>query len=137
RDEAALAAAGAGGAAWALAGLLRAVPFHAAQGRVLLPDGAMAEEGASPDDLLAGRGGEALGRVVASVARAARDRLADSRRAEAAIPRGARPAVAHFSLIEPDLRRLARAGYDVFALTPSPPFPRHCRIIAAGVTGRW
>jgi len=52
RGEAARTVAHHAGIGWALVGLMRAVPFHAAAGRIFLPRDLMAENGVTPDDVL-------------------------------------------------------------------------------------
>lgn len=106
------------GAAWGMAGLLRAVPFHAARRLVFLPADAMAAHGITPGDLAERRGGGALSPVVAMVADAARQRLDHGVRGLAGLPPGARPAVLVAPLARLELKRLRRHGDDPFAVEP-------------------
>lgn len=119
-DEAAAAAARHVGIAWALTGLLRAVPFHAGAGRQYLPAELMAEEGATSADLFALRPTPALAGVVRRVAEVAREHLAAARRAprrpvSQAVPRQALPALLPAVLADAYLGRMARADYDVIS----------------------
>jgi phytoene synthase len=134
RSEDAQRAAREAGIAWALAGLLRAVPFHAAQRRIYLPLSGLDDDTARRS-LFAGRGGEMLSRAVGAVAEHARDHLMVSRRLRRAVPRSARAAVVHCVLIDADLAALRRAGNDVFSIRVAPPIIRQGRMIAAALCG--
>lgn len=98
------------GRGYALAGLLRAVPFHARQHRCLLPLEVMEPHGADRDAVLAMQPSPALASAVADVAAAAAAALVPER-----ISAVAWPALAPAVLARRHLRRLKRAGYDVFA----------------------
>jgi len=111
RDEAAGAAGRDVGIAWALTGLLRAIPFHARARRVYLPADRMAEAGLAREDYFALRPSEALCAVVAEVAAAARARLAAARALRPLVPRQALPALLPAVIAEAWLRQLARHGY--------------------------
>lgn len=124
------------GIAWALAGLLRAIPFHAAQRRVYLPRSAVGED-ATLRSLFGGRSDETLVRAVEALAREARHHLAAARRRRDAVPRSARAALLPAALVERDLAALERAGFDVFAARPGPPLVRQTRMIWAALRGRY
>jgi phytoene synthase len=111
------------GIAFALSGLLRAVPFHARARRLYLPVETMAREGADAEAVFAMSPTPALGRVAQAVAEAARGHIASARTRD--VPRHALAALLPASLAASDLARLARAGHDVFD-------PR----LTAGGTGR-
>ena len=113
-SAAARQAAGHAGMAWGVAGLLRAVPFHAAQGRLLLPSDVLAEEGVARSEVLAGRRPPSLKKVVATLASAAAWHVAEARRLRPEIERHAVPALLGVTLVDGHLRQLRRAGYDVF-----------------------
>jgi phytoene synthase len=115
RDDAALAAGRAVGMGWALTGLLRAVPFHAATRRVYLPADMLRGAGVDVDRLCEGRPGPSLATVVRPLATAAQDFFADARRLGAAVARPALPALLPATLADDYLARLARAGFDPFA----------------------
>ena len=105
-----------GGIAWALCGLVRAVPFHAGQRRSFLPADLMAAVGVTPGKLFEARTGTALASVVREVAGRAEFNLGQARQLRGAIPRHAVAAMLPLALADGDLRRLAKADYDVFAL---------------------
>jgi NADH dehydrogenase [ubiquinone] 1 alpha subcomplex assembly factor 6 len=111
------------GIAWALTGLLRALPFHAAQRRLYLPAALLAEAGVTPELLFDRREAPpALRAVVRVVAVEAGRALADARRLKSRVPRRFQPALLPATLAAGHLRRLATSGYDVFdARVQQPP----------------
>jgi NADH dehydrogenase [ubiquinone] 1 alpha subcomplex assembly factor 6 len=114
---AAAAAAGHGvGVAYALAGLLRAIPFHARARRLYLPADLTAAAGIDISrGLFELKSSPALSAVVAQVAEVALSHLAAARALGPGVPRPALPALLPGVIAENWLRRLARAGYDPFA----------------------
>jgi phytoene synthase len=116
RDEAASAAARDVGTAYALTGLLRAVPFHAAARRLYLPADLIAAQGIDVDRTLFTRKPTApLAAIVEAVADRARARLASARARRRAVPREALPALLPAVLAERALDQLIRARFDPFA----------------------
>lgn len=114
RDASAEAAGRHVGIAWALTGLLRAVPFHAAQRRSYLPADRMAAAGLEAHRLFEGRPGEGLAAVAREVADRAARHLAAARDLRPAVPRAAVPALLPAVLADLQLKRLARIGYSLF-----------------------
>lgn len=115
RGEAAMAAGRATGIAYALVGLLRAVPFHARAKRIYLPQDLVAKSGLRVDrDLFELRSSTALRDVVKQVAAVAAGHLAAARAFRAALPPAALPALLPAVFAAADLKRLGRAGYDPF-----------------------
>lgn len=112
RDAAARAVGRRVGTARALAGLLRAVPFHARQKRVTLPQDLLEEHGLRRDDVLRLRPSDGLNRVVAAVARAAEGQLAEARAGARQVPFRARAALLPAAIARRDLATLDRAGYN-------------------------
>ncbi|MEE8334269.1 MAG: phytoene/squalene synthase family protein [Alphaproteobacteria bacterium] len=133
RDPPAMAAGHAVGVAWALVGLIRAVPFHATQRRCYLPESVTAEAGLHMGALYEGAPGAALVPVVAEIARAAADALDRAEAALPTVPRAGHPALLGRHLTRMDLRRLARAGYDPFSLKPAGPLRGQLRLML----GNW
>ncbi len=103
------------GIAWALVGHLRAAAFHARARRTFLPVESLQKQGLTPEDLFALKPSQALGRVAAEIAEAARRHLLEARKSRAEIPRQARPALLCGVLAEAYLGRIRRAGYNLFA----------------------
>ena len=133
----ALEAGSALGTAWALLGLCRAIPFHAAQGRILMPRDLINGEGLDSAELLRGRSSPALRRIVAAtVGRAGTILEAAAKQYRPALPRGA---LAPF-LLGPLARRymkiLAAAGHDPFEPRVQQPMPGVAwRLLWARATG--
>jgi phytoene synthase len=121
------------GTAWALTGLLRAVPFHAHRRRVYLPTALMNKHGARRRDLMELRPSPELARVAEEVARCAQALLAQPLVV-------ARRQIAPFllaPLAKLYLRRLQLARYDVFdpRIAAAPP-GRLWRLLLPAVLGR-
>lgn len=131
-------AAFAAGTAFTLAGLLRAVPFHAAQRRLYLPADAMAAAGIAPERLFDRGPSPALAGPVRAIAAAAAARLAEAREKAGAVPKAARAAILPAALARSALRLLARAGHDPFdaRVQAGGGAGRTLRLIWANATGR-
>lgn len=126
------------GIAWALTGLLRAIPFHARTRRVMLPAEIMHAADASPSELFALRDSPAIRRAAAELADLARERLAAARRLRAEVPRAALPALLPATLADGYLNLLRRSAYNVFDPRVSAALPfRSWRLLAASTTGRY
>jgi len=126
------------GIAWALAGLLRAVPFHAAAKRLYLPQDLSQAAGLRSGQLFELRSGPALRRVVEQVAARAREHLENARVPGDQVPKRARPALLCATLAGQTLARLARAGYDPFdARVPERPPGLAWRLAWATLLGRY
>lgn len=136
RDPDALAAARSVGIAWGLTGLLRAVPFHAAAGRLYLPASLLADRGLSHDDVLASRNGPELAAVARTLAGVARDHLDAARRRKRHISRVALPGLLTAPLAERYLGALAKNGFNLFDRTWSMPRPHPLRLGWAILKGR-
>jgi phytoene synthase len=103
------------GIAYALAGLLRAMPFHAQAGRSYVPVDLAEREELDPPDYVAGRGTPGMRAVIREIADAAVAHLRAARQRRAAIPRSALAAVLPAVVADHFLTRLQRAQYDPFA----------------------
>jgi len=112
-DEAAAEAAQAIGEAWALTGILRAVPFHARQGRILLPLDLLAGAGVAPRTLLEMKPPSALAAVVERLAGTAVAALGRAGRLAPRLPRHGRAPLLLAPLATLYLARLRRCGWDV------------------------
>ena len=115
RDAAAMTAARHVGIAYALSGILRAVPFLARQHRQRLPDDLMQRHGAGSEDLFAGRSTPQLRPVVGEIAEVARKHLAEARALRREVPKAAVPALLPATLADLHLSVIAREDNDVFA----------------------
>ncbi|WP_207458706.1 phytoene/squalene synthase family protein [Azospirillum sp. SYSU D00513] len=138
RGEAASRAARHVGIAYALTGILRAVPFLAARHRTMLPADRMAALGARAGDLFEMRSKPELRAVIAEVAEAARDHLAQARLLRGELPRAAVPALLPAVLSDLYLDVIAREGNDPFAPRVQMPNPfRQAKLAWAAVRGRY
>lgn len=115
RAPAAIEAGGKLGVAWALTGLLRAVPHHARQRQLHLPADLLARHAVLAEDLLELRKPAGLPAVMRAVAEEAARQLEAAREAARGLPRALLPALLPGTLAELYLKRLARAGYDPYA----------------------
>lgn len=118
-DRHAEEAAGNVGVAWALTGLLRAVPFHARGRRVYLPAALNRAAELNVLDLFELRATPALSVVVEEVADSAGRYLDAARAAHRRVPRAALPAMLPATVADDHLRRLRRVQFDPFALPPA------------------
>lgn len=105
-------AAAKAGLAYGLTGLMRALPVHAARGRLDLPQDALLRHGTSPDAVLAGKTSEGLLAVLAELRDRAKTALAEARNHVAKLDRRAQTAFLPLCLVEPYLAALAREGRD-------------------------
>ncbi len=131
-------AAGHVGIAWALTGLLRAVPFHAGAGRLYLPADLLAAAGITRGEVFAGRSPAGLSVVAKQVADVARIHLDAARAFRGEVPKNVLAALLPATLAARDLARLASARHDVFdpglaALG----LGRKLRLVVAAATGRY
>ncbi len=102
------------GVAYAVAGLLRALPWHAARGQVYLPGDVLKRHGVTREDIVSGRGSPALAAALADLRALARDHLAKARAGQGDLARASRAALLPLALVEPWLMRMERRGYDPF-----------------------
>ncbi|HSM95294.1 MAG TPA: phytoene/squalene synthase family protein [Rhizomicrobium sp.] len=123
------------GVAQALAGLLRAIPFHAARGKVYLPKDLLAEAGTSRDEILQTHSGKKLSPVVAKIADAARSHLAKAHGLEK--PGGTLPAFLPASTAKLYLDRVTAPGFDAFKTPVEVPlYRRQLAMLRANWRGR-
>jgi phytoene synthase len=136
--EAAREAARQIGIAWALTGLLRAVPFHAAQKRLYLPEDHLAVAGVDRQALFELKSSDALTGVVMRLANRARERLAEARRRRSEVPKTALPALLPARMADLYLDRLGAANFDPFDRRVQAEVPnRAWRIGLAALRGRY
>lgn len=102
------------GIAWALAGLARAVPFHARQKRTYLPADLTSETGLDLAELFELKSSTALARVVERIVARAGDHLQALHPLRRDVPRSASSLLLFAQLAESHLSRLRRAGFDPF-----------------------
>lgn len=136
RSEAASRIAMAGGIAFGLAGLLRALPVHAARGVLFLPADRFVANGVKLQDIFAGEEGEALGPPLAELRDHALARLREAAAEFAVVPPQARPAFLPLATVRPVLQRLEHGSHrplhDVVQLNPLGSFWRMWRTQMSG-----
>jgi phytoene synthase len=121
RDVGAADASGHAGVAYALTGLLRALPLTRARGQVFLPRDVLQRRGVSPEDVRAGRGGAGLAAALRELCAAARGHLEKAERRIAELPKTIAPAYAPLAFIPGYLARLERmadAPFDAIVEVP-------------------
>jgi len=107
-------AAGHAGCAYAMTGLLRALPWHVVHRQCYIPADILARHSLTPADLFARSRTPALDAALADVRRLARDHLAKAQQAIAALPRREQQAYRALALPELFLRQMERPDYDPF-----------------------
>ncbi len=133
---AARAAASEVGTAWALVGLIRAVPYHAAAGRVRLPMDLLSRWDVDADAIRKGPPPDGLNKVIEVIACNALELLANARAASLHVPRSARPGLLLATLAGAALEDIRRVGHDPFRLTPVAPW-RPIRLVWAALRGSY
>jgi phytoene synthase len=123
------------GAAYALTGILRAIPFHASRHKLYLPVDMLAAESLLPEDAISGRDSAKLARVVQRIAARAGAHWAAARKF--ALPGHAFGAVLPASLVPLYLKRLKRPGFDPFRASADVAlYRRQFTLLRAAVLGR-
>lgn len=138
REPAAIDAGRKLGTAWALTGLLRAVPYHARQRQLHLPADLLTRHAVRAEDLLELRKPAGLQAVVREIADEAAGQLDAARRAARGLPRALLPALLPGTLAGLYLKRLERAGFDPYAqaVQDAPP-GRIWRLTLQNLLGRF
>lgn len=134
-SESGQGAAAAVGRAWALTGLLRAVPFHASQDRFYLPASDLTDE--DRHALRSGKAEPTVRALIADVAAGATASVGEARRLH---PRPGRATVAALLpaiLIEAALERLRKVGHDPFSPRMSLPNRRPVVLLLNALVGRY
>lgn len=128
--------ANAGGSAYALAALMRALPAHAVHGRIFIPLETLDRHSVRPDEVTSGTAGAGLKAAIAELAGVARERLAEARRGWPGIPSSARPAFLPLALVAPLLDRIER-NPDPFRPVELAPWRRQWALWRAARRGRF
>ena len=120
------AAARDAGIAYALTGALRALPFHAARGRLMLPAEALGGVRLSQEQVFSGAMDEKVTALIARMAARAREHLKFAQRTP--IPRAVLPALLPAALVRIYLNVMTRAQFNPFR--DSTEVPVHRRQLA-------
>jgi NADH dehydrogenase [ubiquinone] 1 alpha subcomplex assembly factor 6 len=138
RDDASFAAGTHAGTAWALAGLIRAMPAHRAAGWHYLPQDRCRANGLDLHRAMEGEGREALVATIRDVAEAAESEIATAREMRSRVSRPAVPALLPATFAASCLRSLRRAGYDPYdSRVASPPPMMAWRLALRRAVGRY
>ena len=114
RDPGGADATGHAGVAYAMTGLMRALPWHAMRGQVYLPADVLSEHGVMRDDVVSGRATEGSMAALAELRRHARRHAAAARKGIPSVRPEARVALEPLALVEPYLKRMDRRDYAPF-----------------------
>ena len=110
RDVGAADASGHAGVAYAITGLLRALPLTSARGQVYLPLDLLERHGVSAEDVRARRSGPGLAAALRELCAEARSHLAKAEARIAALPKAAAAAYAPLAVAPGYLARLERGA---------------------------
>ncbi|WP_259779886.1 phytoene/squalene synthase family protein [Aestuariispira ectoiniformans] len=131
-------AAGHIGTAWALIGLMRALPFHLRRHWVSIPETLQAKHGIEGKDLAKGEGSSVVSAAVGDVCTLALQELHLARELRRDCRKEALPALRLASLCDSYLRQLRRADNDPFSPTlAEKPALRVMGLIAKHLTGQF
>ncbi|MBV9066522.1 MAG: squalene/phytoene synthase family protein [Methylobacteriaceae bacterium] len=118
----------AAGIAYAITGLLRALPFHTARGQCFVPADLLARYGMSPADILAWRDTPDLRAALGELRTTAGDHLAQARASVDSLGIAARPAFMPVAVLRLYLAAMERPDYDPFTVTEVPQWQRQWRL---------
>jgi phytoene synthase len=102
------------GIAYALTGILRALPWHSARGQVLVPLEILARHGADRSDLTAGRASKGVLAALAELRAVVRSHMETFHLRLPGLQEASRAAFLAASLCEPYLLQMEKPGYDPF-----------------------
>lgn len=128
--------AASGAVAYGLPGLVRAIGYHAAQGRCMMPRDMMEAGGLDPHDFLHRRMTEPLGDLVRDLCDRADAALRRFEGVARSLPRAAIPACLPVVLARSDIGLLRKSGYDPFRLEGHPGLGRLTHLILSGLMKR-
>lgn len=124
RNPGTATAAGYGGVAYALTGLMRALPRHAARRQSYLPDAMLVSRSVDREAMFAGKATPELRALLADLRTVARQHLAEAERELATLDPVVRPAFLPLALVRRYLDRMDRRDYDPFAGVELAPWRR-------------
>jgi phytoene synthase len=112
------------GLAYAITGLLKAFPAHAARGQLYVPVELLERHGSGPADVAGGKATVGLRAALAELRLVARRHLATARELVAAAPPAVVPALLVLAPAAATLGRMERRDYDPFVPVEIPPWRR-------------
>jgi 15-cis-phytoene synthase len=104
------------GVAYAVAGLLRAFPIHAARGQLYVPSDLLERHGIAHQDIYSGKATAGLLAALAEMRQRVRHHLAELDEWHSLVPPEASPAFLPVALVPPLLATMERPSYDPFKL---------------------
>jgi phytoene synthase len=116
------------GIAYAITGLIRALPIHAARRQLYVPADVMARHGAQAEDVFAGTATTELRAALAELRLHTRRHLAAARDHVGAAPAAIMPALLPVALVKPALDRMERRRYQPFRPADLPQWQRQWRL---------
>jgi len=120
------------GRIWGMAGVLRALPYHAAQRRIYLPNDLLRAQCLAVEGIIERKPGADPSPVVRIVV----DRIRGIAASTDRLPSKIRPALSYVAIATAYLHRLEKAGYDVYAPGLEPTrFGGQLRILRTAWTG--
>lgn len=120
RDPGTAEIAGRGGVAYALTGLMRALPIHAGRGQTFLPADLLSAHRVDRTEMLGGRTSPELLAALAELRSVARGHLTAARKLADGLELGLFPAVLPLALVEPQLRAMERPDFEPFGIRTGP-----------------
>jgi phytoene synthase len=123
------------GIAYAIAGLLRALPVHVARRQLYVPADLMQRYGVQAEDVFAGKATAELRATLAELRLRARRHLAEAQKLLPEAPVAVLPALLPVALVRPALDRMERRGYAPFHPAEIPQWRRQWRLWRAARTG--
>jgi phytoene synthase len=112
------------GCAQAIAGLLKAFPFHAARGQLFVPLELLERHGADPEDVRIGRATPQLRTALADLRDSARRHLHQAQELAQTVSPDLMPALLPVALAGATLARMERGDYDPFVPVEIAPWRR-------------
>jgi phytoene synthase len=123
------------GIAYALGGVIRAIPFHAARRKLFLPRDLLAAHAVAPEDVFAGRVSPGLKAVIAAIAARTREHLKAAR----ALPKPKRALAAFLpaTVVPAYLKIATHPGFDPFRDAADVPlYRRQLAMLRASLRGQ-
>src|SRR5580704_2424618 len=112
------------GIAYAIAGLLRAFPIHAARGQLYIPADLLERHAVRREDIFAGKASEGLQAALAEMRQHVRQHLAELDEWRSLVPPEASPAFLPVALVPTMLALMERPHYDPFKVVELPQWRR-------------
>ena len=112
QDPGTATAAGHAGVAYAVTGLMRALPWHASRRQMYLPKDVMDRHGLDPETVFRGENTPELGAVLAEMRGHVRHHLSRVKQSANSVPEACENAFLPLVLVEPYLQRLEQPGVD-------------------------